>query len=169
MIKLKAEIDGRPHDLQLRRVDAARWSAEIDGRSYNLQLRNPAPGEYLIQHGAAVYNCRIETGSERNLFVVHTRGADYAVGLVDPKRLRSAQSAGPHDHGEVQIIAPMPGKVVRLLVEVGAQIEAGAGVVIVEAMKMQNEMKAPKAGVVVSLNVETGVTVNAGDVLAVIE
>jgi biotin carboxyl carrier protein len=63
----------------------------------------------------------------------------------------------------------MPGKVVRLLVDVGAQVEAGAGIVVVEAMKMQNEMKSPKAGVVTALNAEAGSTVNAGDVLAEIE
>jgi biotin carboxyl carrier protein len=63
----------------------------------------------------------------------------------------------------------MPGKVVRLLVAEGAEIEAGAGVVVVEAMKMQNEMKAPKSGKVVSLNASPGATVNAGDVLAIIE
>ena len=63
----------------------------------------------------------------------------------------------------------MPGKIVRVLVEAGAQVEAGAGVVVVEAMKMQNEMKAPKAGTVVSIDVQEGATVNAGDVLAVIE
>jgi biotin carboxyl carrier protein len=62
----------------------------------------------------------------------------------------------------------MPGKIVRVLVEIGAEVEAGAGVVVVEAMKMQNEMKSPKSGVVVSINAETGATVNAGDVLAVI-
>jgi biotin carboxyl carrier protein len=63
----------------------------------------------------------------------------------------------------------MPGKVVRVLVQVGAQVEAGAGIVVVEAMKMQNEMKAPKAGAVVAINAAVGATVNAGDVLAVIE
>jgi biotin carboxyl carrier protein len=63
----------------------------------------------------------------------------------------------------------MPGKVVRVLVEQGAQVEAGAGVIVVEAMKMQNEMKAPKAGVVTTLSVSVGATVNGGEVLAVIE
>jgi len=58
---------------------------------------------------------------------------------------------------------------VRVLVEVGDQVEAGAGIVVVEAMKMQNEMKSPMAGTVVTLNVSAGITVNAGDVLAVIE
>jgi biotin carboxyl carrier protein len=63
----------------------------------------------------------------------------------------------------------MPGKVVRVLVGIGAEVEAGAGIVVVDAMKMQNEMKAPRAGVVVSLGVVPGATVNAGDVLAVVE
>jgi biotin carboxyl carrier protein len=63
----------------------------------------------------------------------------------------------------------MPGKVVRVHMEAGASVEKGAGVVVVEAMKMQNEMKSPREGVVVSINVKPGDTVNAGDVLAVIE
>ena len=63
----------------------------------------------------------------------------------------------------------MPGKVVRVQIEAGTTVEKGAGIVVVEAMKMQNEMKSPRAGVVVSINVKPGDTVNAGDVLAVIE
>ena len=63
----------------------------------------------------------------------------------------------------------MPGKIVRVQIEAGGSVERGTGVVVVEAMKMQNEMKSPRAGVVVSINVKPGDTVNAGDVLAVIE
>ncbi len=63
----------------------------------------------------------------------------------------------------------MPGKVVRVLVEVGSQVKAGDGIIVVEAMKMQNEMRSPKAGTVIALNVQTGATVNGGDVLVVIE
>jgi biotin carboxyl carrier protein len=63
----------------------------------------------------------------------------------------------------------MPGKVVRLLVEAGQEVEAGHGIVVVEAMKMQNEMKSPKAGIIASINVTVGTTVNGGDLLAVVE
>ena len=63
----------------------------------------------------------------------------------------------------------MPGKVVKVQVEAGASVEKGAGVIVVEAMKMQNEMKSPRAGTVVSVNVKAGDTVNAGDVLAVLD
>jgi len=77
--------------------------------------------------------------------------------------------AGGHDAGRAQVAAPMPGKVVRVLVERGQAVEAGAGLVVVEAMKMQNELKSPKSGTVVELRVEAGATVNAGELLAVIE
>jgi len=63
----------------------------------------------------------------------------------------------------------MPGKVVRVQIEACATVEKGAGIIVVEAMKMQNEMKSPREGIVVSINVKPGDTVNAGDVLAVIE
>lgn len=169
MIRLKAEVDGEQHNIRIQRKGQL-LSAEVDGRVYELEVRNPVDGEYLIRRGTHVYNCRVETtGKQPQALDVDIRGKNYAVRLIDPKRLRGVQSAGEHDHGSAQIVASMPGKVVRLLVEVGTQVEAGAGIVVVEAMKMQNEMKSPKSGVVVSLNAIDGATVNAGDVLAVIE
>ncbi|MBA2621364.1 MAG: biotin/lipoyl-binding protein, partial [Acidobacteria bacterium] len=71
--------------------------------------------------------------------------------------------------GAAEIKTAMPGKVVRVLAVEGAEIKAGDGVLIVEAMKMQNEMKAPKDGIVKEIRVVEGATVNAGDVLAIIE
>jgi biotin carboxyl carrier protein len=100
---------------------------------------------------------------------VTVRGRSYDITISDPKRLRSGHGSGSHDHGSAEIVSPMPGKVVRVLVAAGAQVEAGDGIVVVEAMKMQNELKSPKAGLIVSINCEAGATVNAGDVLAVIE
>jgi biotin carboxyl carrier protein len=88
---------------------------------------------------------------------------------MDPKRLRSGQNSDRHHHGVAEILAPMPGKVVRVQLKAGANVEKGVGIVVVEAMKMQNEMKSPRAGVVVAINVKPGDTVNAGDVLAVVE
>ena len=105
----------------------------------------------------------------KEIFDVNIRGRSYAVTIVDPKRLRSGQNSDRHHQGVAEILAPMPGKVVRVQLEAGASVEKGTGVVVVEAMKMQNEMKSPRAGVVVSINVKPGDTVNAGDVLAVVE
>jgi biotin carboxyl carrier protein len=168
-MKLKAEAGGKVHKISIQRHESA-LSAEVDERRYQLEVRDLGDGEYLLIDGHTVYKCRVE--SNRNHpgdIEVSLRGANYTAKLIDPKRLRSAQSGAEHDIGTAQIVAPMPGKVVRILAAAGTEVEAGAGIMVVEAMKMQNEMKAPKAGHVVSIDTEVGATVNAGDVLAVIE
>jgi biotin carboxyl carrier protein len=168
-MKLKAGFAGQEHELKIQHV-GDRLAAEIDGRRYELTVRDLARGEYLLAAADRIYDCRVGVVNEQShIFEVHLRGSVFGITITDPKRLRSASDSGGHHHGAAEISAPMPGKVVRVLVEAGQEIEAGAGIVVVEAMKMQNEMKAPKAGKVVSLRASPGATVNAGDVLAVIE
>lgn len=168
-MKLHATIADVELSIELRR-DGERLFANVDGREYELEAQQSASSVMLRTVAGKVFDCRVEgtpsSGESVNVFV----GArEYAVTLTDPKRLRGAAAAGGQADGVARIIAPMPGKVVRLLVEQGEHVEAGAGVIVVEAMKMQNEMKAPKAGVVTTLNASLGMTVNGGDVLAVIE
>ena len=151
-MKLKAIIDGKEQELSLQ-LDGGRVLAGIGARRYDIEAREIDHGSYLLFVGNRVVECRV----------------DETIKIVDPRRLRSGQNSDGQQHGAAQIVAPMPGKVVRVHVEEGATVEKGAGVVVVEAMKMQNEMKSPRAGVVVSLNVKPGDTVNAGDVLAVLE
>jgi biotin carboxyl carrier protein len=168
-MKLDAELSGATHRLALQR-DGERLIAQVDDRRYNLIVREFADGGLLLIDANELHNCQVSKGAERSdLFTVNLRGSTYEITVVDPKRLRSAQSAGGLDHGEAQICATMPGKVVRVLVEVGAEVEAGTGIVVVEAMKMQNELKTPKSGRVATLSAIVGETVNAGEVLAVIE
>ena len=168
-MKLRTEFAGEHFEVSVQRSGAG-VSAEIDGRRYHIEVRDLGQGEYLLKDGDRVYNCRVAaSGKSLESADVYLRGTSYAIRLTDPKRLRSTLSSGGSDKGSAQIVASMPGKVVRVLTEVGAQVEAGAGILIVEAMKMQNEMKAPKAGKVVSISAEAGETVSAGDVLAVIE
>ena len=90
------------------------------------------------------------------------------VELEDPRRA-SRKSRGRRTDGPLQVAAPMPGKIVRLLVAPGDEVTAGQGLVVMEAMKMQNELKAARPGRIVSIPVHEGDTVSAGDVLAVIE
>ena len=151
-MKLKAIIGETEEEVGLELVDG-RVSARIGARSYELEAREIEDGVYLFFVGNRVREVRV----------------DDRVKIIDPKRLRSGQNSGGHHHGVAQIVAQMPGKVVRVHVEAGESVEKGAGVIVVEAMKMQNEMKSPRAGVVVSVNVKPGDTVNAGDVLAVLE
>ena len=168
-MKLVAEIAGEKREIVIEH-DESGVVAEIDGRRYEVEARSSQPGVYLLLAEASVYECRVDHPGAKPEAVEVTVGTDtYPVTLTDPKRLRGAQSLAGVMDGTAQIVAPMPGKVVRVLVEAGAEVEAGAGLVVVEAMKMQNEMKSPKAGKVTSINVATGATVNAGDVLAVVE
>ena len=168
-MKLTAEIDGNKYAVALRREGTCVF-AEIEDRRYEVEAHGADTDAYLIISNGRVFDCRVEghlVSGKTAEVVVGTKS--FPVTLNDPKRLRGSSNTGAHADAVVRIAAPMPGKVVRVLVEAGQQIEAGAGVVVVEAMKMQNELKSPKAGSVVSLNVKTGETVNAGDVLAVIE
>jgi biotin carboxyl carrier protein len=151
-VKLRAIIGDAEEEVGLE-LDGERVSARIGARVYELEAREIEPGVYLFFFGNTVREFRV----------------DDEIKIIDPRRLRSGQNSGGHHHGVAQIVAPMPGKVVKVQVEAGAAVEKGAGVVVVEAMKMQNEMKSPRTGTVVSINVQPGDTVNAGDVLAVLD
>jgi biotin carboxyl carrier protein len=169
-MKLTAELSGEQHQVEIKR-DGARLSALIDNRRYELEAREQGDGVYLLLAGKRVFECRVDQSeSQRGRMEVHVGGDTHAVTLADPKRLRGAQLAGAHADGKAaQIVAPMPGKVVRVMVQQGAQVEAGEGILVVEAMKMQNEMKSPRAGTVTELHAGAGSTVKAGEILAVIE
>jgi len=168
-VKLKVLIGEREEDLLLK-LEEGQISAKIGGRVYTLQVREIQADSYLFFLGANVHECRVsERAGSKETFDVTIHGRSHEVSIFDPKRLRSGQNSDRHHHGVAEILAPMPGKVVRVQTEAGASVEKGEGVIVVEAMKMQNEMKSPRAGVVVSINVKPGDTVNAGDVLAVIE
>jgi biotin carboxyl carrier protein len=168
IVKLKAVVNEQELDLIVEESGEI-ISAEIDGRKYKLQLYNSDNSSYLLVDGSRVYDCRVETvAHSRGSFNVNLRNQRHAITVIDPRRLRTDENSDRHHHGPTEIAAQMPGKVVRVLVEVGAQVEKGSGIVVVEAMKMQNEMKSPRAGVVAAINVKPGVTVNAGEVLATV-
>ena len=165
-MKLKAVVDDHERDLVVTLKDQ-NVMAEVDGRGYQLQLRGSENSNYMLFSGAQVYECAVSPRGSG--FDVTVRGKTYQINLIDPRRLRIDEDSDRHHHGTAEIIAQMPGKVVRVLAEVGQEISAGQGLMVVEAMKMQNELKSPRPGVVVSINVQAGDTVEAGAVLAVIE
>jgi len=152
------------------RQQGAQIIATVDGRAYELEMMPGPDRAYLMRHNGAVFDCRVDGRLESGATVDVIVGAHrHAITLIDPKRLRGASGAGGQGEGAARMIAPMPGKVVRVLVEAGQEVAAGDGIVVVEAMKMQNEMKSPKQGKVAALSVAVGATVNGGDLLAVIE
>jgi biotin carboxyl carrier protein len=158
-------IDGKNYKLDLNRTDGRR-SCRLDGRELEVDAVLVRPDVLSLRIGNRAY----EVKSERVANALHlwVGSARFAVEVHDPRSLRGRTHAGD-DHGPRKIVASMPGKVVRLLVREGDEVEAGAGIAVVEAMKMQNEIKSPKKGTVQKILAAEAATVNAGDVLAIVE
>lgn len=159
-MKRVVRIDGRDVELDLHR-DGDGWIA--NGRA--VSAIEVEPGVYSVLMGGQSYEARVERTLEA--WAVTVRACRYEVEVIDPRQL--VRGPGRQQEGRQRVVAPMPGKIVRVLVAEGDQVEAGQGMVVVEAMKMQNEMKAPKGGRVVSFTAREGATVGAGEVLGVIE
>lgn len=168
-MKLKAELNDENHEIDLQQ-NGSQIVAEINGRTYQLEADEVEPNVYLFKHENKIYQVFVSPGKTSNEASQVSIGANnFEIKLTDPKRLRSGAGASGAAGGTAEIKTAMPGKVVRVLAEQGAEIKQGEGVIIVEAMKMQNEMKAPKDGIVKEIRAAEGATVNAGDVLAIIE
>lgn len=168
-MKLQAEISSEKHEIEIRR-DGEKVSARIDDREYELEVSEVEPNVYLLKNENKIYEVFVAPQTNQNEpFEVKIKNQELEVNLIDPKRLRGASGASEHNEGIAEIKTAMPGKLVRVLVEAGAEIKQGEAVLVVEAMKMQNEMKSPKDGTVKEIRFSEGATVNAGDVLAIIE
>ena len=129
-------------------------------------VETPEPGVYSIIMDGRSYDARVEDVPGGGVVVV-IDGFRFEIEVRDPRRW--SRKPGGRGGEEVQSLsAPMPGKVVRVLAAPGDAVEAGQGVVVVEAMKMQNEIKAPRGGTILSLPARQGATVAAGEVLATI-
>ena len=165
-LRVRAVLDNHDCEVIIENLDAT-LRATVDGHSYALEVHKIAEQSHLLINDHQVYDCRVE-GKSRERFEVKLNKHVYEISIVDPRRLRTDENSDRHHDGPTEIAAQMPGKVVRVLVEPGTEVEKGAGIVVVEAMKMQNEIKTPRAGIVLSLNVVPGETVNAGEVLATV-
>lgn len=166
-MKLLVRIEGENREVSVKREDG-RVFADVDGRSYELVESRPEPGVFHFKHGKDVREFTVLPG-KKGEFSVSGDSAAFDVSVSDPRKLGSASAAGAEADGVVEIRTQMPGKVVRILVAEGEEIGSGDGVIVVEAMKMQNEMRSPKDGTIRKILSEEGDTVNAGDLLVVIE
>ena len=166
-MKITVEINGEPLEVEVK-VEDAHATASVAGRSYDLEVSEPEKGTYLFKHNGRVLEAGV-TPAATGGYSVNVNRTDFEAVVIDPKRLRGSTAAGALDSGKAEIKTAMPGKVVRLIVANGDAVEKGDGVVVVEAMKMQNELRAPKSGNIVEIKVNEGDTVGAGDVLVVIE
>jgi len=158
-------IDGKNHRLELNRADG-RWTCRLEGREVEVDAVLARPDVLSLRIGNQAYEIKCErVGAELHLWVGSVR---FAAEVRDPRSLRGRVRAAD-DHGSKKLIAPMPGKVVRVLAREGETVDSGAAILVVEAMKMQNEIKSPKKGTIQKVLVREGAPVNAGDVLAIVD
>ncbi|HYX51811.1 MAG TPA: biotin/lipoyl-containing protein [Candidatus Limnocylindrales bacterium] len=159
-------VAGKTHKLELLR-EGAHWRCKLDGADIAVDAVPTRENVLSILIGGKSYEVKEEfIGSESNIVVGNQR---FPATVRDPRSLRSRRGSAIGLEGVKKINAPMPGKVVRVLAPAGTEVEAGQGVIVIEAMKMQNELKSPKKGVVKKLNVAEGAAVEAGQALAEVE
>lgn len=168
-MKRQVTVNGQAVELEVIGSGTVRFAhrgvgeTEVAGLASVLEVE---PGVYSVLWGSRSFEAKVLLDAGKGVVDI---GADhFRVEVVDPRELSSSAAAGAGT-GRQEIAAPMPGRVVRVLVEEGQQVEAGQGIVVVEAMKMQNEMQSPKQGTVVSVRAKEGEAVAAAEVLAVVE
>ena len=145
--------------------EAAAAMFSVDGRQVEADAARISGGEYSVLIGGRSLDVTVEEISDS--LRVRTNGREFQVEIFDPRSWRRGRGAGIELEGRQQLIAPMPGKIVRVLVVAGQKVSAGEGLLVIEAMKMQNEIRSPKSGTVEKVARE-GQTVNAGEVLAIV-
>jgi biotin carboxyl carrier protein len=162
------EIDGARHQLSLEpTADLDRFRATYDGETRDADARLLEPGVLSLLMDGRSYRILFDPRPTSTAIVLDDRRISYS--LHDPRSLRSRDDPDAGGSGARPVVAPMPGRIVRLLVQSGDRVEAQQGLIVMEAMKMQNELKAPKPGTVARISVQAGTTVQAGEVLMVIE
>ena len=159
-------VGGKARRLELEKA-AGGWACRLDGQPVPIDaVITRRDVLSLLVNGHAYEIKREQTATDLHLWVGRSR---FAVELRDPRSLRSRQRAAGDEKGPRKVLAPMPGRIVRLLAAENSEVEAGQGIVVVEAMKMQNEIKSPKKGTVKKVLATSGAAVNSGDVLAIVE
>ena len=164
-MKYEVRISGKTRIVEYAR-NGDGWQAKLDGEAGVADVVATAPNTFsILLSGQSHQICVIP--SSAGPLKLQTGGFEFSAEVIDPRSWRG-RHGGVEAEGRQQIAAPMPGKVVRLLVKAGDAVEAGQGLLVVEAMKMQNEIRSPKRGTVEHVLVAEGQAVNAGETLCVV-
>jgi biotin carboxyl carrier protein len=166
-MKFEVQISGKTRTVELQR-NSDRWQISLDGAALDADAIEISPNVFSVLLNGESYEVRIAVASDSKL-TLQTRHHEFVAEVVDPRAWRGRHHGAVEAQGRQEIVAPMPGKVVRVLVKAGDKVEAGQGLLVVEAMKMQNEVRSPKTGTVERLLAREGHAVNAGEVLAWID
>lgn len=173
------EVAGTLHRVDLRPAGPA-WTATVDGVTFLVDVAEAGGAlSVLVQAGATPVDLAAASRASHEVrfdqrsgdVAISVNGVNMPGSIRDPRHHRAGRG---HDNagtaqGRRSVLAPMPGRVVKLLVTAGEQVAVRQGLLVIEAMKMENELRSPKAGTVVELRVTEGMSVEANALLAVVE
>jgi biotin carboxyl carrier protein len=166
-VKITSSSSGEQNRaIELER-DAPGWRVTLDGRPVAVDAVEIAPNTLSILLDGQSFEINV-TPSPDGKLKLQTGTQEFTAEVIDPRAWSGRRHGNVEAEGRQQIVAPMPGKVVRLLVKAGDHVEAGQGLLVVEAMKMQNEIRSPKRGTIERVLAKEGQPVNAGEVLCVV-
>jgi biotin carboxyl carrier protein len=166
-MKFEVLINSTRRIIELER-DAHRWRISLDGEPMEADAIEISPNIFSILLNGKSHEVRV-TPTPAGVLTLQTAHREFIAEVTDPRAWRGRRHGALEAEGRQQIVAPMPGKIIRVLVQAGEKVEAGQGLLVVEAMKMQNEIRSPKSGTVERLLVTEGQPVNAGEALAWID
>ena len=166
-VELKGPGGAKKHVVELERIGEG-YAIRLDGEALSADAVKIGANTISILLGGQSFEVYVSRAVD-GLLKLQTGGLEFAASVEDPRAWRGRKHGAAEAEGRQQVVAPMPGKVIRLLVKAGDVVEAGQGLVVVEAMKMQNEIRSPKRGKVERVLAREGQTVNAGEVLAWVE
>ena len=162
-----ATLSDTEHEFDFEQAGPNGCKLRIGEQSFELDLRRVGPGSFSVLIGHRSFD--FDVTPEGDELIISSRAGAWRVNLIDERRRAAREASGRQLSGRVELKAMMPGRVVSLLVNAGDAVEAEQGVLTVEAMKMENEIRSPKAGRVAEIRVAAGQTVEKGEVLAIIE
>jgi biotin carboxyl carrier protein len=164
-----ATLEGNRHELEISEISLSEFRVTLGGTEHELDVRRVGPGSFSILIGDRCFDLDVVRDGDE--LIVASRGQTSRITLVDAVRhARRIASAGrPELTGRAEVKAMMPGRIVNVLVNPGDEVSQYQGVITVEAMKMENELKSPKAGKIAEVKVLPGQTVEKGELLVVIE
>jgi biotin carboxyl carrier protein len=162
-VRYSISIDSKAYDVEISEAEG-RWRCRLNGREIPVDFARLNAGTASILIGSKSYEVRRDTSE-----TIYIGNHHYEVAIEDPRSWQGRRRKELLQAGPQRLSSSMPGKVVRVLSREGDRVEAGQGIIVVEAMKMQNEIKSAKAGTLRKLLVGEGANVNAGEVLAIVE
>jgi biotin carboxyl carrier protein len=164
-MKYEVRISGQTRIVEIE-WNAEGWRATVEGETGAIaDVAETSPNTFSVLLAGQSHEISVTSAADGKLNLQSGR-FEFTAEVIDPRSWRGRRHGGVEAEGRQQVVAPMPGKVIRVLVGAGEKVEAGQGLLVVEAMKMQNEIRSPKSGTVERVVVAEGQAVNAGEVLA---